>query len=55
MVKKWLGKKDRKGWCYDKILVHLKEFGPSFKHVYKNCLKHIFLQYDMDFLENHVF
>jgi len=24
--KKRISKKDRKGWCYDKILVHLKEF-----------------------------
>jgi hypothetical protein len=22
------GKKDKKKWCYDKILVHLKEFAP---------------------------
>ncbi len=28
MVKKGLGEKNRKGWRYDKILVHLKEFGP---------------------------
>ncbi len=27
--KKGLGKKDRKGWHHEKILVHLKEFGPS--------------------------
>jgi hypothetical protein len=27
MVKKGWSKKDRKGWHYDKILVHLKEFG----------------------------
>jgi hypothetical protein len=27
--KKGLGKKDEKCWCYDKILVHLKEFGPT--------------------------
>jgi hypothetical protein len=26
--KKGLGKKDRKGGRYDKILVHLKEFAP---------------------------
>ncbi len=26
--KNGLGKKDKKGWCCDKILVHLKEFGP---------------------------
>jgi hypothetical protein len=26
--KKGLGKKDKKRWCCDKILVHLKEFGP---------------------------
>ncbi len=26
--KKGLGKKDRKRWRYDKILVHLKKFGP---------------------------
>jgi hypothetical protein len=26
--KKRLGKKDKKGWCCDKILVHFKEFGP---------------------------
>jgi hypothetical protein len=26
--KKWLGKKDKKGWHYDKILVHLKKFAP---------------------------
>jgi hypothetical protein len=53
--KKGLGKKDRKWWRCDKKIVHLKEFGPSFKNVYKNRLKHIFPQYDMDFLENHVF
>jgi len=28
MIKKRLGKKERKGWCCDKILVHLKKFGP---------------------------
>ncbi len=28
--KKRLGKKDRKGWHYDKILVHFKEFGPKY-------------------------
>ncbi len=27
--KKGLGKKNRKGWRCDKILVHLKEFAPS--------------------------
>ncbi len=27
--KKGLGKKDRKGWCCDKILIHLKEFAPT--------------------------
>jgi hypothetical protein len=27
--KKELGKKDRKWWHGDKILVHLKEFGPG--------------------------
>ncbi len=27
--KKGLGKKDKKGWCCDKILVHLKEFAPK--------------------------
>jgi len=26
--KKGLGKKDKKGWCCDKILVHLKKFRP---------------------------
>ncbi len=26
--KNGLGKKDRKWWCYDEILVHLKKFGP---------------------------
>ncbi len=29
---KWLSKKDRKGWCCDKILVHLKEFGWELGH-----------------------
>jgi len=28
MIKKRLGKKDKKGWHYNKILVHLKEFVP---------------------------
>ncbi len=41
--KKRLGKKDRKGWHYDEILVHLKEFGPKmplldFHFLKKNCL-----------------
>jgi len=26
--KKWLGKKNKKKWHYEKILVHLKKFGP---------------------------
>ncbi len=26
--KKGLGKKDRKGWCCDKIFVHFKKIGP---------------------------
>jgi hypothetical protein len=26
--KKWLGKKDKKGWHYDKILVHVKNLHP---------------------------
>ncbi len=29
--KKGLGKKNRKGWHYNKILVHLKEFAPHDK------------------------
>jgi hypothetical protein len=28
--KKGLGKKNRKWWCCDKILVHLKEFAPKY-------------------------
>jgi hypothetical protein len=34
---KWLGKKDRKGWCCDNILVHLKEFGWELGHGWNNC------------------
>jgi hypothetical protein len=29
-AKKWLGKKEKKRWHYDKILVHLKEFSPPY-------------------------
>ncbi len=32
--KKGLGKKDRKRWCYDKILVHLKKFVPFYNSCY---------------------
>jgi hypothetical protein len=32
MVKKRLGKKDKKGWR-DKILVHLKKFTPSYTRI----------------------
>ncbi len=31
--KKGLGKKDKKGWRCDKILVHLKEFTPSYTRI----------------------
>jgi len=27
--KKGLNKIDKKGWCYDKFFVNLKEFGPE--------------------------
>ncbi len=37
--KKWLGEKDKKGWRYDKILVHLKKFAPLGDFdVYYYCL-----------------
>jgi hypothetical protein len=38
--KKGLGKKDRKGWHCDKILVHLKEFGPSMTWSKKGILSY---------------
>jgi len=31
--KKGLGKEDKKGWCYDKILIHLKKFEPMVNFV----------------------
>ncbi len=35
--KKKLDKKGRKGWHCDKILVHLKEFGPGNKNMEMSC------------------
>jgi hypothetical protein len=36
--KKGLGKKDRNGWHCDKILVHLKKFGPISGTIFE-CFK----------------
>jgi hypothetical protein len=38
--KKGLGKKDRKRWHYDKILVYLKKFGPNRTWSKKNILSY---------------